>query len=87
MLAQLVEELAGRLATTEAVVQHAHLEAFLALLREQVRKSLPDVASSEDERLDVNVVARGAQCGFNGRVGLRSIDEDAHAIAGRKRRC
>ena len=84
--AQLVEELARRLAAAEAVVQHSHFDAFLALLRQQIGESLPDVAGAEDEGLDVNVVARRSQCRLDGGVGLRPVDEDADAIAGRERR-
>src|SRR5678815_2241636 len=53
LLPQLVEELAGCLAAAEAVVQQTHLEAFLALLREQIGEPLADVARSVDEGLDM----------------------------------
>ena len=66
-----------RLPAAEAVVQHAHFDAFFALLRQQIGESLPDVAGAEDEGLDVNVVTRRSQCRLDGRIGLRPVDQDA----------
>src|SRR6185503_16054672 len=85
-LPPLAEERAGSHASAERVVRQADLEAFLALLREQIGEPLADVARSVDEGLDMNIVARRAQCGLDGRVGLRPVDQDVDAIAGRERR-
>src|SRR5262249_44091576 len=52
-----VEKLPWRIAAADGVVEHPHLDAFAALLREQIGEAVSDLTGAEDERFDMNVVA------------------------------
>ncbi len=81
VVAQALEELLRRTERAHAVVDQVHLHALLLLCDQRIRKAPADVVVLEDVRLHVDVVACGRDGREHGAVRVRSVLQQAHAVA------
>jgi hypothetical protein len=73
------------ISAADAVIEHAHFYAFCVLLREKLGKASSDLTLAEDERLDMNVMARRPELGFDRAERLRPVDQHLCLVSNRER--
>ena len=83
--AQPRKKLRRRLATAEAIVGHAHLDAGAPPLDEDLRQSFAGATVIEDIGLQMNVVAGFGHGRKHGLIGRRAVHQQFHRIAGIQR--
>ena len=71
----------GRIDAAEAVIDQVDLDPAPLLLQQQIRELPPDFVVLDDVGLEVDMVARGADCGEHRGVGGRSVLQQDDLVA------